>query len=184
MCRSPLKRTSSHLASSPKSFGTALAQAQVLDLAGVLQFLHLLDRGLNWLAGVDSVGIVQVDLVDSQSLQGFLDGLLDVLGLVPRLPLSRGRIDPVAKLGCEEDVLSFAGILLEPAANHVLVVAIDVCAVPEAFAGVVGVIQQSEPLGVRFGFAVVGREAHEAEAQGCHLGAILTELSGRELNHG
>lgn len=166
-----------HLAGSSKTVGTAFAQAQVLDLALVLQLLHGLDGGFDGLAGVQSMGVVQVDLVDAQPPQRLVAGLPHVLGLVPHGSRARLGIDKIAKLGGQEDVLALARVVLEPLAQEILAVAVHVGRVPEPLARVVDVVEHGEALLVRLGCAVEGAEAHGAEAQGRDFRSILAELA-------
>lgn len=109
------------LASTPKRVGAALRQAEVLDLALLLQLLHLLDRLLNGRHLVQAVAVVEVDVGDAEALQRTLARLASVL---------RGGVDVaravlahrVGELGREEDVLALAWVLLEPLACGKLLV--------------------------------------------------------------
>lgn len=109
------------LASTPERLGAALRQTEVLDLALLLQLLHLLDRLLNGRHLVQAVAVVEVDMGDAEALQRTLARLAGVL---------RGGVDVaravlahrVGELGREEDVLALAWVLLEPLACGKLLV--------------------------------------------------------------
>jgi hypothetical protein len=71
-----------HLARPSQSLRRALAEANVAHLAGVDELLHGADHGLNGHFAADSVAVVQVNVVGSKTLEGFLNRFLDVFGLV------------------------------------------------------------------------------------------------------
>lgn len=56
-------------AGSPEGLGADLGQAKVLDLAFVLEFLHLADGLLNRSLLVHTVAVVEVDVLYAEALQ-------------------------------------------------------------------------------------------------------------------
>ena len=62
----------------------------------------------------------------------------------------------VGKLGGEEDVLTLAGVLLEPLTEKILAVLIHVRSVPEEIALVVDLVEDREALRIGFRLAVEG----------------------------
>jgi hypothetical protein len=56
--------------------------------------------------------------------------------------------DACCELCSEEDVLAFLGVQGEPLTEEVFVVAVDVGGVPEVFAQLVGLVEESEAFGV------------------------------------
>ena len=75
------------------------------------EFGHLSDGVFNWDRGVSTVEVVKVDVIDTQSRQRLVQGLVDVLrvGLHKLIGFSMGK----AKLRSEEDLVALSG-LLEP----------------------------------------------------------------------
>lgn len=100
-------------ACSAERVGTALGQSNVLDLALLLERLQSLHRLLYWCHSVQTMRIVQVDVRDAQALQRLLAGLTAVFGRAVDSPGTIG-VDFVGELGSQEDVLTLAGVLLEP----------------------------------------------------------------------
>ena len=107
----------SYLASPPQSFRATLTQPQILDLTGILQFLHLPHSHFNRLAGHDTMAVIQINVVHAESLQRFVARLMDVLGLVADFALPRLRIHVIRELGGEKDVLPLARVGFEPSAR-------------------------------------------------------------------
>lgn len=145
-------------------FGAAFAQAEIFDFAAVLKFLHLRDGDFDGLRGLHAVAVVQVDGVDAETFQGFLAGCVDVFGFVADAALAGLGVDEVGEFGGEEDLLALSGVLLEPFAEEVLVVAVHVGGIPVSLAGLEDVVEELETLFVGSGLAVEGREAHEAHS--------------------
>jgi hypothetical protein len=69
----------------------------------------------------------------------------------------------VGELGGEEDVLTLAGVLLEPLTEQILAVLIHVRSVPEEIALVVDLVEDREALRVGFRLAVEGTLAVEQD---------------------
>ena len=110
-----------------QAVGAALAQANVLDLAGALQFDHGFHRLLDRRHLVEAVDVVQVNIGETQTLQRLLDGLSAVFwrrvhrqGSDPPFP----GLHADGELGGEEDVLALVGVRGEPFANEILAVAV------------------------------------------------------------
>lgn len=107
-----------------KRLGATLAQAEILDLAGVLELLHLADGNLDRLVLVQPVAVVQVHVGQAQPTERLVDGAVDVLGLVADAELARVGVAVAGELGGEEDVLALAWVALEPLAQEFLTVAV------------------------------------------------------------
>jgi hypothetical protein len=58
-----------HLAGSSESLGADLRETKVLDLSLLLQFLHLPDGLLDWSLLVDTVAVVEIDVLHAEALQ-------------------------------------------------------------------------------------------------------------------
>lgn len=113
----------------------------------LLEFDHGLDRLLNGSLSVNSVRIVQVDVVNSELLQACLAGLLGVfrcavdsslVGAV-RLDLCRN-----AKLGGQEDVGTTLRVQLEPLSDQDLRVAIGIRGIPVSAANLPCVVEHGK----------------------------------------
>ena len=57
------------LAGTPQGFGAALGETKVLDLALILKFLHLADGFLDGSLLVDTVAVVEIDVLHTEALQ-------------------------------------------------------------------------------------------------------------------
>lgn len=113
------------LAGAAQGGGAALAQAEVLDLAGVLELLHGADGDLDGLVLVEAVAVVQVDVGQAQAGEGLVDGAVDVGWVVAGAALAGGGVEGDGELGGQENVVALAWVLLEPSAEEVLAVAVD-----------------------------------------------------------
>lgn len=125
----------------------------MLRLTLILQLLHSLDSLFDRDLGIHSVGVVQIYVRHTQPTQTFGAGFLDVLGRAVDGAASIG-VDYNGELGGQEDVLSLAGIRLEPPPKQVFRVFVQVGAVPIALSPVVRMAEHRESLLVRFHCAV------------------------------
>lgn len=97
----------------PERGTAAFGETEIFDFSLGFELGHgfhcLLDGGF----AVEAVGVVEVDVVDAETGEGFFAGFEAVL---------RGRVntavslvvDGVGELGGQEDVVALAGVLLEP----------------------------------------------------------------------
>jgi hypothetical protein len=162
----------SDLGGTVKSGGRALGQSDVTDLSLLLESNKLghglLDRG----SGVGTVLVVEVDVVGSKTLQGFLDGLADILPVSPNEGTVSGPVNLYlvsrcrrrrretthSELGGKEDLGTLSG-LCEPLSKKVLIVLVDIGGVPEGQSKLVGTVKEGETLGVGRRRTVKGGES-------------------------
>jgi len=119
------------------------------------------------------VAVVQVDRLNTQALQALLACRADVFR-IRTLALDEIRGVMQAKLGGEEDVGPLARPL-EPSADLVLAVSVDVGRVPEALANLMGAVEDSDSGFGRVLLAIEAGNTHGAEADGCDGGAVAAE---------
>lgn len=112
------------------------------------------------------MAIVQINGRDAQPLEALLARFFNILRVTSdrHVPILHG----VGELGGQEDIVPLAGPL-EPFANQVLVVHIDVGRVPESLAHLVRFVENFEAVLIRLRLAVKGRQTHSAEAEGGDL---------------
>ena len=110
-----MRADTTYFASPPQRLSTTLTQSKVLDLPSVLELLHLPDRHFDRLAGLDSVTVVEIDMIDSQTTQGLLARGLNVFWFIADAALAGLGIDEVGEFGGEEDVLPLSWVSFEPA---------------------------------------------------------------------
>ena len=102
------------LAGTAKCVGTALAETEVFDFTGPLQLCHHADGLFDGDVCIDAVAVVEVDVVDTKTLQGLVARLTDVVRVVAYLT-GAIRSDPIGELCGKEDVVTLASSL-EPSA--------------------------------------------------------------------
>jgi hypothetical protein len=105
-----------NLTSPPKSLRANLGEAEILNLALLLQLLHLayclLDRRLL----IYAVAVVKINTLDAKALQRLLASFAAVLGR--RVCLDTGPVvfERQSEFRGQEDLLALAGVLSEPVA--------------------------------------------------------------------
>ena len=80
------------------------------------EFGHLADGVFDRDRWIGTVEVVEVDVVDSQPRQGFVEGLMDVLWISLHEPIWVSMAE--TKLGCEEDLVALSGLLEPMSSNH------------------------------------------------------------------
>lgn len=105
--------------------GAALAYAQVLEFALILQLNHSLHGLLNRRLVVHAVTVIEVDRRQPKSPEGLLAGCLAILGgaINCSSPIRQGH---VREFRCQKDVLALAWVLGEPLAQKILRVHVHV----------------------------------------------------------
>lgn len=88
-----------NLASAAKRVGTAFRQADILNLALLLELLHSFHRFFDRRLPVKAVGIVEVDMIHTQALERLLAGLPAVFGAAVNMALAFS-VTPVGKFRC------------------------------------------------------------------------------------
>lgn len=105
--------------------GTALAQAEVFDLAFVLELHHLLDGLLDGGLAIEAVAVVEVDGIDAEVLQRQLARLACLLRRAIDVD-STLAVEDVRELCREEDVLALLRVALEPLADQFFGVGVQI----------------------------------------------------------
>lgn len=104
-----------NFASTAKGIGAAFRDTNILDLAlflELLQALHgLLDRSL----AIKAMNVVKIDIWQPKTLERFLNRCTSIFWCAVDYTGTVG-LAFVRKLGCEEDIITFVGIALEPLA--------------------------------------------------------------------
>jgi hypothetical protein len=105
-----------NLTSPPESLGADFREAEILDLALLLQLLHLLDSLLNRRLLIYAVAVIKINTLDAEALQRLLASFAAVLG--SRVCLDTGPVvfERQSELRGQEDLLALAGVLSEPVA--------------------------------------------------------------------
>lgn len=141
-----------NLASSAQALARAFTQPDVVDLALLLEFFQSLHRLLYRSLLIEAVSVVQIDVLNAQSLQRLLARLLRRF---------RGRINrhvtinhAEAKFRSEEDVFSCTRISLEPFRQEHLTVCVEVGCVPEETILAVHLVKDSKALLIWFWRAI------------------------------
>ena len=124
------------------------------------------------------MAVIKVNILNTQALQT----------LLTRLPcIFRVSIDHEitilhhnSELGGQEDVVPLAGSL-EPFANQVFTICIDVCGVPECLAHFVRFVEDLEAVAIRLGLAVETRKARGAETKSGDLGTLKIWVSASRV---
>lgn len=71
-------------------------KSNVFDFTGILELLHGLDTLFNGSFGIDTVLLVEIDVVDAETLERIFTGLLDVLGITPNSEPGTGTVLKIA----------------------------------------------------------------------------------------
>ena len=155
-----------------------LRHAEVLDLAGLDEFLDRTGDILDGHIRVDAVLVIEVDGVHAEPLQRAVDDLLDHLGPAgdPASRLALDGIDVPAELGRDHDLVLVRG---ERLAHELLVGVrtVDLGGVEEGHAAVhSGVDQRDHLLPVRL-IAVAAGHAHAAQPDCRNLEAVGAQLA-------
>jgi hypothetical protein len=85
-----------------------LADAEMLDLAGLLQFGHRADRVLDRHVGIDAVDEIEVDHIGLEPFQAFVAAFLDVFGPPVRETRPALQLD-IAELAGDHIVVAMPG---------------------------------------------------------------------------
>jgi hypothetical protein len=104
------------LAGTSKSLGANFREAEIPDLALLLQLLHLLDSLLDRRLLIYAVAVIEINTINAEALQRFLASFAAVLG--SRVCLYTGPVvfEGQSELRGQEDLLALAGVLSEPVA--------------------------------------------------------------------
>lgn len=117
----------------------------------LLQLSQRLHGLLHGRLPVQTVYIIQIDVIDAQTSEAPLAGLHDVLRRAVdghiKASVGPGR-EREAAFRREHNVPPALGVQLEPRREKVLVVAVDVAGVPVRAAELPGTVEQRETLGV------------------------------------
>lgn len=114
-----------NFASASEAVRGTLAESQVLYLPLLLQLSHGADGLFDWSFAVETVAIVEVNLIDPEALQRFRAGLFAVLRR--GIDLATSIWEPsVCEFGRQEDVLALIWVELEPFAHKVFRVPINI----------------------------------------------------------
>ena len=103
-----------HLASAAQRLAAAFGQTKVLDLTLILQLLHRFHGLFDGRYSVQAVGVVEVDVRDSETLKRALTCFETVLWRAVNGTLAVH--DLVCELRSKEDILPLARVGLEPVA--------------------------------------------------------------------
>jgi hypothetical protein len=147
-----------------------LAEAEVADLALLHELGHRADGLLDRRVGIDAVLVVEVDVVQAETLQRALAGPLDVLGAaVDAAALSIVGVADDPELRREHDLIAAIG---DRAPDEALVGvrAVDVGGVEEVDAELERAVDDGDRLVVVVRAIELGH-AHAAEAEGGNRGA-------------
>ena len=158
--------------------GRRLGHAEVLDLAGLDEFLDRAGDVLDSHVRVDAVLVVEVDGVHAEPLHRAVDDLLDHLGPAgdPASRLALDGIDVPAELGRDHHLVLVRG---ERLAHQLLVGVrtVDLGGVEEGHPAVhSGADQRDHLLPVRL-VAVAAGHAHAAQPDCGNLGAVGAQLA-------
>ena len=142
-----------------------LGQAEEADLAGLHELGHRADRLLDRRVLVDTVLVVEVDVIDAEPLQAAVATAAHVLGRAPDRPLRRvGQVAHDAELGGDEHAIAMRRQRL-PDQLLVGVRPVHVGRVEERDAEVDGPVDRRDRLRVVARAVEVGH-AHAAEPEG------------------
>ena len=121
------------------------------------------------------MAVIKVNRLDTQCLEALLARLPDVFRIGAR---HNGPVlDDEGELCGEEDVVPLSGAL-EPLADALLAVAVDVGRVPEALADLVGAVEDGPLLLGGVLLAVGAAEAHGTEANSRDWGTVAAKEAG------
>lgn len=82
------------------------AEAEGLDFSGLDEFFHSADCFFDGYFGIDSVLVVEVDLLDAEALEGCVAGLAHVLGATANATVFRVAAADDAELGGNLDLVA------------------------------------------------------------------------------
>ena len=105
-----------NLACSAECVCAAFAETKVFDLARLLELCHHANGLFNRDVRVDAVAVVEVYMVNTETLERLVASLTNIIWIVPYLACAV-RCYVNGELGGEEDVVALAS-LLEPSANR------------------------------------------------------------------
>jgi hypothetical protein len=105
-----------NLTSPPKSLGADFREAEILDLALLLQLLHLLDSLLDRCLLIYAVAVVKINTLNAKAFQRLLASFAAIFG--SRVCLDTGPVvfEWQSEFRGQEDLLALAGVLSEPVA--------------------------------------------------------------------
>ncbi|KAI6768165.1 hypothetical protein HG530_006174 [Fusarium avenaceum] len=88
--------------------------------------------------------VVQINVVNAESLQAALDSLLHIL----RRSVNHETLiaNPYSKLRCQEDILTALRVQFEPLSDKVLAIAINISCIPVGTAEFPGAIEDLETI--------------------------------------
>ena len=160
-------------------FHAGLGKSEVLDLAGLDEFLDGAGHVFDGHVGIDAMLIEKVDGVDLEALERAFDGLLDVGGLAIQARgawAMIGTAEIETELGGDHD---FVAIGSERFADELFVEerAVDFGGVEEGDAAVEGGVEEGGHLFFVFGRAVGKAHAHTAESDGGNFQIAFAEFA-------
>ena len=104
------------------------------------------------------MAVEKVNSLNTQALQTLLTRLPCILRVI--LDHERTILHHASKLGSQEDVVPLASSL-EPFANQIFAIKVDVRGVPECLAHFVRLVENLEAVLIRPGVAIKARNAHD-----------------------
>lgn len=148
-------------------------------LCGIHSLLEI-DQGLDGLFdggdAIETVAVVQVNSVDTESLQAGVTSSPSVLWIRPDSDLA--LIGNEAEFGRDEDVIPLSGAL-EPFSDDVFTILIGIGGVPESLTSGVGVVQECYRLFEGASLTIRATDAHETETHGTDFWAITANSTLR-----